>query len=109
METKFRAWNRIVQRYQYFTLQDIENQKGKIQWPILDIEQFIGLQDSSGQDFYIGDIAEFDNGDKFVLKMEDWMEVYVEWIGEPECSDQARDLYRISNAKIIGNIHEKIE
>lgn len=68
--------------------------------------QFTGLKDKNEKEYYIGDIGEFDNGDKFVLRMEDWLEVYVDWIGEPECEDQARDLYRISSAKIIGNIYQ---
>lgn len=70
---------------------------------------FTGLTDSTGKDYYIGDIGQFDNGDKFELCMEDWLEVYVNWIDEPECEDQARDLYRISQAKIIGNIHQHPE
>lgn len=68
--------------------------------------QHIGLLDRNGKEYYIGDIGEFENGDRFVLKMEDWLEVYVEWVGEVECEDQARDLYRINKAEIIGNIYE---
>ena len=71
--------------------------------------QFTGLTTESGQDMYIGDICEFDDGDRFVLKMEDWLEVYVDWIGDPQCEDQARDLYRITRAKVIGNIHQDAE
>ena len=67
--------------------------------------QFTDLTTESGQDLYLGDIGEFENGDRFVLKAEDWLEVYVDWIGEPKCEDQARDLYRITAAKVIGNIH----
>ncbi len=68
--------------------------------------QFTGLTDKNGIDYYLGDIGEFSNGDKFYLAMEGWLEVYIEWIGQPECYDQGRDLYRIVNAKIIGNIHQ---
>lgn len=72
--------------------------------------QFTGLTDNTGKDYYIGDIGEFENGDKFCLKMENEMlEVYVDWIGEPECEDQARDLDSIGRAKIIGNIHQHPE
>ncbi len=39
---KFRAWNRIVNRFQYFTLIEIEQQKGKIQWHNLEIMAFTG-------------------------------------------------------------------
>ena len=68
--------------------------------------QFTGLTDKNEKEYYIGDIGQFDNGDKFVVCMEDWLEVYVKWIGEPECADQARDLYRIGRAIILGNIHQ---
>lgn len=71
--------------------------------------QYTGMKDCEGKEYFIGDIGEFENGDRFVLKMEDWLEVYVDWIGEPECEDQARDLYRIKRGKIIGNIHENQE
>ena len=70
------------------------------------VGQFTGLQDKNGIDYYLGDIGEFSNGDKFYLAMEGWLEVYIEWIGQPECYHQGRDLYRIGNAKIIGNIHQ---
>lgn len=73
------------------------------------VMQFTGLTTESGQAMYLGDIGEFENGDRFVLKAEDWLEVYVDWIGEPNCEDQARDLYRITRAKIIGNIHQHPE
>jgi hypothetical protein len=71
--------------------------------------QFIGIQDLNGIDIYFGDIGEFPNGDRFIVKIENWLEVYIDWIGEPECEDQARDLYRIGNATIIGNIHQHSE
>src|SRR5688572_1680056 len=73
------------------------------------IMQYIGLKDKNEKKFFIGDIAQFDNGDKFQLKMEDHLEVFVDWIGDPEIEDQARDLSRIENATIIGNIYENPE
>jgi hypothetical protein len=74
-----------------------------------ELMQFIGLQDNNNVDFYVGYIGEFLNGDRFIVAMEDWLDVSIQWIGEPECEDQARDLYRISKASIIGNIHENPE
>ncbi len=68
--------------------------------------QYTGLKDKEREEWFVGDIGEFDNGDKFVLKMEDWLEVYVDWFGVIECEDQARDLYRIEKAKKISNIYE---
>ena len=68
--------------------------------------QFINLTDKNDIEWYVGDIGEFDNGDRFILRMEEWLEVFVEWIGEPECEDQARDLCRISSATRTGSIHD---
>lgn len=70
-------------------------------------EQCTGRKDTLGDLFFDGDIGEFDNGDRFLVKCEPaWNEFYVDWIGEPKCEDQARDFYRISKARKIGNIHE---
>jgi hypothetical protein len=73
------------------------------------VGQFTGLQDKNCVDFYVGDVGEFTNGDRFIVKIESWLEIYIDWIGEPECEDQARDLYRISKATIIGTIHQNPE
>lgn len=58
MEYQFRAYNRIVNRFQFFTLQEIENQKGTIQWQNLDIDLFTGLIDENGEKLFSGDIVE---------------------------------------------------
>jgi hypothetical protein len=116
-QIKFRAWNERANRYSKpFTLKSSvlnytdDDGLGVIK-SLTDevVEQFTGLQDKNGVDFYVGCIGEFPNGDRFIVKIESWLEIYIDWIGEPECEDQARDLCRISNAKIIGTIHQNPE
>jgi len=107
MELKFRAWIKVAQSFaSWEKIKEKKNLHRLIDNPEYLLQQFTGLTDKNGIDYYLGDIGEFSNGDKFYLAMEGWLEVYIEWIGQPECYDQGRDLYRIVNAKIIGNIHQ---
>lgn len=122
---KYRAWlinqkrmithtqDFIPMRVTNFGLERLNPTMENNHWCLVDdpveLMQFIRIKDSNGIEYYIGDIAEFTNGDRFTLNMEDCLEVYVDWIGDVECEDQARDLYRISEAEIIGNIHQHPE
>lgn len=112
-EIKFRAWNNKEKEWYYFDLQKIIGDGSPIviaiKMKVIQPMQHIGLKDKNGKEWFINDVGEFENGDRFVLKMEDWLEVSASWIGDPECEDQVRDLYRIENAKNIGNICENPE
>ena len=122
---KYRAWlvneKRMMTHTQYFIpmrvtnfgLERLNPTMENNHWYLVDepieLMRFIGLKDDKDVEYFIGDIAEFNNGDRFTLKMEDYLEVYVDWIGDVECEDQARDLYRISQAVIIGNVYRNPE
>lgn len=54
---ELRAWNLVVGHMQYFTLPEIEQQKGKIQWHTIIIMQYIGIEDRNGKKIYDGDIV----------------------------------------------------
>jgi hypothetical protein len=106
-QIKFRAWHNEAKEYCEGSTSNMFSWIDDGQ-PIT-LEQFIGFKDKGGVNFCVGDIGEFSNGDRFIVSLEDWLEIYIDWIGEPECEDQARDLYRIGNATIIGNIHQNPE
>ena len=73
-------------------------------------ELYLGLTDIDDNKIYFNDIMEFPNDDRFIIRCEtDYIWPYVEWIGEADCEDQVRDIYRIEGAKRIGNIHENKE
>ena len=127
-EIKFRAWDDRHSEMRYSDKHDGEfyiNLKGamymyavpKSEGYIGDTQyfktyklmQYTGLKDKNNDEWYLNDIGEFDNGDRFTIECEDWLELFVKWIGEPECEDQARNFYRIGKAKKIGNIYENPE
>lgn len=56
-ELKYRAWNSIVKRMQYFTLPELEQQKSAIQWQNLIVMPCLGLKDKKGKEYYEGDIV----------------------------------------------------
>lgn len=112
---KFRVWNKTTKRFfsaksAILVITNFMRHPDDTRFLDYVIEQCTGLKDKCDKSlFFCGDIGEFDNGDRFVIKTEDWNELYVDWIGNPECEDQARDFYRIRNATIVGNIHENPE
>jgi len=111
-EIKFRAWDKGEKRmYKPFDLKGYMSYHEGAQDemapddPVL--MQYTGLKDKNGvAEIYEGDVMQFNNGDRFVVRMEDWLELYVDFIGDPEIEDQARDLYRIERAEVIGNVWE---
>jgi len=132
-EIKFRAWSKVDEAM--ITVDDIQfrdNSKvlvdGKIilqpknNQPIIintkgawrsdeefELTQFTGLYDKNGVEIYEGDVCRFDNGDLFFIDCEDYLELFVSWIGDAKCEDQARDFYRINKAEVIGNIYANPE
>ena len=107
-EIKFRAWYALESKWVTYGT----SLHGTVDYLQLDKEtegEYTGMKGEDGVDIYTGDIGEFSNGDRFIVCIEDWMEIYIKWIGVPECEDQARDLYRIGRSLVIGNIHQNPE
>jgi len=73
------------------------------------LRQSIGLRDENDEEWHWADIGEFENGDRFYIDCEDWLEFFAEWIGEPKEECQIQDFEDIANAKKIGNTFENPE
>ena len=105
-EIEFRAWDIINNSYIFNYLDSYKFEEHRFVNDNYIIEQYTGLKDINGTNIFVWDILKFENGDTFKICCEDWLNLYVEWIGEPECEDQVRDIYRIESAELIGNIHQ---
>lgn len=118
IDIRFRAWCKIekvmcdVGEIKLFSSVSqpyiiFDDYGGLIKKPVL--MQYVGIKDNVNRPMYHKDICEFEDGDRFIIETEDHIEFFVSWIGDPYCEDQARDFYRISNAKVIGNSFENPE
>lgn len=98
----FRAWDRDVGKYYYFSLEDLNYGRVKVTLSTCQVEQFTGLLDKDGEKIYEGDIVKTSTGNcavvwqpqsaAFVFGMAGWMyNHFIEEMGEVE---------------VIGNIHE---
>lgn len=102
---KFRAWNKMVHRFQYFELQEIEKQKGSIQWDIIDIQQYTGLKDKNGKEIYEGDIIKINDPFSY--------EELLDFVFEVEFVDGSfwdwNDSIMPEKSEVIGNKYETPE
>lgn len=104
---RFRAWNSIVCRYQYFTLKSILKIEGDIQWHILTIEQCTGLNDKNGKLIYEGDILSDGTDNLMIVKFDEEESNLV--LKSLKYRTQAKLIYAKFFCEVIGNIHENPE
>lgn len=112
----FRGYNTIVNRFQQFTLQDVEKQKGNIQWHNLRIDRFTGYRDSNGQRIFENDIITFKctryyGGEPRELITKNFISdvVYLDAafvVSETQEHDTFLGAFDEKEYTIIGNIHQ---
>jgi uncharacterized phage protein (TIGR01671 family) len=104
-EIKFRAWNKLENKMEYFDLEDIDY---RCRPEYYELMQFIGLLDKNGKEIYEGDIVKIPNGDicEIIYKMSNDSSGF---IAKPKQSLYQINFYAYFTGEVIGDIYSNPE
>ena len=110
-EIKFRAWNKDLEQWDYFTPANIPTYLQTLMYHNLNgstLYPFTGLEDSEGQEIYEGDILQWD----YCIFTVKWDRCNASFFGQGKLDNEIRGDLRanlFSDSSIIGHIYENTE
>lgn len=108
-EKKFRAWNPIEQKIEYYTFNDLCYNSNRPDICLEKWQESTGILDKNGKEIYVGDIVKFTlNQSNWIIEHYNFPVSYDDKYGNINLGEIAFD-YKIENIEVVGNLRENPE